>query len=175
MANQNGLAGWNVLQHGNRFMGKLAALLAGLFCFFPVSVYPGLFPFLVIVHRLTALLASRRGGMAKPFRGLIWGARLHFQSNRFISGCAQQDFRLMEFLLVGIVDALALVKNTTTRSIAKTKLIERLEGRYISQINLPASKTSPAMKKLEYRQEWLDGKIPDNIPEIQYSRNTILC
>ena len=112
--------------------------------------------------------------MAKPFRGLIWGAQLHFQSNRFISNCAQQDFRLMEFLLVGIVDALALVKNTTTRSIAKTKLIERLEGRYISQINLPASKTSPAMKKLEYRQEWLDGKIPDNIPEIQYCVESLL-
>ena len=40
--------------------------------------------------------------MAKPFRGLIFGARLHFESNRFISSCAQQDFRLMEFLLVGL-------------------------------------------------------------------------
>ncbi|WP_417084829.1 ATP-binding protein [Evtepia gabavorous] len=75
---------------------------------------------------------------------------------------------------ITIVDALALVKNTTTRSIAKTKLIERLDGRYISQINLPSSKTSPAMKKLEYRQEWLDGKIPDNIPDIQYCVESLL-
>ena len=30
------------------------------------------------------------------------------------------------------------------------------------------------MKKLEYRQEWLDGKIPDNIPDIQYCVESLL-
>ena len=66
MAYQNGLAGRDMLQHGNGFMGKLAALYAGFFRPFPVAVYPRLFLFLVIVHKTTALLAPRLGGALMP-------------------------------------------------------------------------------------------------------------
>ena len=47
MAYQNGLAGWDVLKHGNGFMGELSALLSCLFRFFAVAVNPGLFSFLM--------------------------------------------------------------------------------------------------------------------------------
>ena len=51
MVYQNGLAGRDMLQYGNGFMGKLAALCAGFFRFLPITVYPRLLLFLVIVHK----------------------------------------------------------------------------------------------------------------------------
>lgn len=50
-------------------------------------------------------------------------------------------------------DALSVVKQTTSRGVAKDKLIERLEGKNILQSKLPISSTSAGKQKETYRQQ----------------------
>ena len=102
MVCQNGLSGRDMLQHGNGFMGKLAAPCAGFFRPFPIAVYPRLFLFLVIVHKTTALLALRRGGALMPLGRLILLAGFHLERDNLVASCTNQDFGMAELLLVGL-------------------------------------------------------------------------
>lgn len=71
-------------------------------------------------------------------------------------------------------DTLMLVRGTTSRGVAKSKLIERLEGKVIAQKSIPASNTTAAKKKTAYRQQWLSETIPDTIEDINYCLEAIL-
>ena len=73
-----------------------------------------------------------------------------------------------------ISDALFLVQKTTSRGIAKDRLIERLEGKYIEQVKVPASKSVAAKKRVKYKQYWLTETMPDVIEDIGYCVDSIL-
>lgn len=73
-----------------------------------------------------------------------------------------------------ISDVLTLVKGTTSRGVAKDRLIERLEGKTVQQIKLPTLSTTAAKKKSEYHQHWLTETMPDVIEEIGYCVDSIL-
>ena len=102
MVCQNGLSGRDMLQHGNGFMGKLAALCACFFRFLPIAVYPRLLLFLVIVHKTTALLAPRLGGAVMTLGRLVLLAGFHPERDNLVASCANQDFGMVEFLLIGL-------------------------------------------------------------------------
>lgn len=72
-------------------------------------------------------------------------------------------------------DAISLVKSTTSRGVAKGKLIERLEGKVIPQNRLPSSATSAGVKKECYRQQWLTGSIPETIEDVGYCIDALFC
>lgn len=71
-------------------------------------------------------------------------------------------------------DALSVVKQTTSRGVAKNKLVERLEGKNISQSKLPISSTSAGKKKETYRQQWLMESISMPIENIGYCVEALL-
>ena len=71
-------------------------------------------------------------------------------------------------------DALSVVKQTTSRGVAKDKLIERLEGKNILQSKLPISSTSAGKQKETYRQQWLTESISMPIENIGYCVEAIL-
>ena len=73
-----------------------------------------------------------------------------------------------------ISDAVDLVKATTARGVAKDRLINRFEGKFVEQKNAPALTTTPAKKKGEYRQQWLTESIPDKIGDIGYCVESLL-
>ena len=75
---------------------------------------------------------------------------------------------------INISDAVDLVKSTTTRSVAKGRLIDRLEGKFVEQKNAPTLTAIPAKKKSEYRQQWLSETIPDKIGDIGYCVESLL-
>ncbi len=72
-------------------------------------------------------------------------------------------------------DAISLVKSTTSRGVAKGKLIERLEEKVIPQNRLPSSATSAGVKKECYRQQWLTGSIPETIEDVGYCIDALFC
>ena len=74
-----------------------------------------------------------------------------------------------------ISDALLLIKGTTNRGIAKDKLIERLEGKIISQGKLPVSSTSAGKQKEAYRQQWLAESISEPIENVGYCIEALFC
>lgn len=71
-------------------------------------------------------------------------------------------------------DALSVVKQTTSRGVAKDKLIERLEGKNILQSKLPISSTSAGKQKETYRQQWLTESISMPIENIGYCVEALL-
>ena len=71
-------------------------------------------------------------------------------------------------------DALSVVKQTTSRGVAKDKLIERLEGKNILQSKLPISSTSAGKQKETYRQQWLTESISSPIENIGYCVESLL-
>lgn len=73
-----------------------------------------------------------------------------------------------------VSDALSAVKQTTSRGIAKNKLIERLEGKNIPQGKLPISSTSAGKQKETYRQQWLTESISTPIANIGYCVEALL-
>lgn len=73
-----------------------------------------------------------------------------------------------------VSDALSAVKQTTSRGIAKNKLIERLEGKNIPQGKLPISSTSAGKQKETYRQQWLTESISTPISNIGYCVEALL-
>jgi len=73
-----------------------------------------------------------------------------------------------------ISDALSVVKQTTSRGVAKDKLIERLEGKIIPQSKLPTSSTSAGKQKEAYRQQWLTESISKPIENIGYCVEALL-
>lgn len=72
-------------------------------------------------------------------------------------------------------DAISLVKSTTSRGVAKGKLIEKLEGKVIPQNRLPSSATSAGVKKECYRQQWLTESIPETIEDVGYCIDALCC
>lgn len=72
-------------------------------------------------------------------------------------------------------DALLLIKGTTNRGIAKDKLIERLEGKIISQGKLPVSSTNAGKQKEAYRQQWLAESISEPIANVGYCIEALFC
>lgn len=72
-----------------------------------------------------------------------------------------------------ISDALTLVRETTSRGVAKDRLIDRLEGKLIGQVKVPAPNTTAAKKKIKYRQLWLTETMPDAIEDIGYCVDSI--
>lgn len=74
---------------------------------------------------------------------------------------------------VDIPAALALVQKTTSRSITKKRLIDRLKGKYIEQVKIPVSKTPSAIKKAEYQKFWLSENMPNEIKDINYCVGSI--
>lgn len=73
-----------------------------------------------------------------------------------------------------ITDAVTLVKATTSRGVAKDRLIERLEGKFVEQKNLPAPITTAAKEKDKYRQHWLTETMPDAVDDIGYCVESLL-
>lgn len=73
-----------------------------------------------------------------------------------------------------ITNAVSLVKATTTRGVAKNKLIERLEGKFIEQKNMLVQPTNAGEKKNIYRQHWLKETMPDTIENIGYCVESLL-
>ena len=71
-------------------------------------------------------------------------------------------------------DALSVVKQTTSRGVAKDKLIERLEGKNILQSKLPISSTSAGKQKETYRQQWLTESISMPVENIGYCVEAVL-
>lgn len=71
-------------------------------------------------------------------------------------------------------EALSIVKQTTNRSVAKTKLIERLEGKRIFPDKLPISATRAGKQKEYYRQQWLAESITMPIAHIGYCVEALL-
>lgn len=69
---------------------------------------------------------------------------------------------------------MTLVKATTTRGVVKSRLIERLEGKFVEQKIIPALTTSAAKKKDQYRQHWLAQTMPDTIKDIGYCVESLL-
>ncbi len=67
-----------------------------------------------------------------------------------------------------ITDAIALVKSTTSRGIAKDRLLERLDGRMIPQKNSPVLNGQVAKQKEKYHQCWLAENMPDIIDNVGY-------
>lgn len=72
-----------------------------------------------------------------------------------------------------ISDILTLVRETTSRGVAKDRLIERLEGRTVGQVKVPAPNTAAAKKKAQYQQHWLAETMPDVIEDIGYCVDSI--
>ena len=71
-------------------------------------------------------------------------------------------------------DALAEVRKTTSRGIAKDKLIERLEGKTILQSKLPTSSTNAGKQKETYRQQWLLEAISMPLENVGYCIEALL-
>ena len=73
-----------------------------------------------------------------------------------------------------ISDTLTLVRETTSRGVAKDRLLDRLEGKFIEQVNIPVSNTIAAKKKVQYYQYWLAETMPDIIEDIGYCMDSVL-
>ena len=71
-------------------------------------------------------------------------------------------------------DAISIVSRTTNRAQGKSKLIERLEGKYINQNELPKTTTHPGKQKETYRQKWLTESISIPIENIGYCIDALL-
>jgi len=72
-------------------------------------------------------------------------------------------------------DALLLIEGTTSRGVAKDKLIERLGGKNISQSKLPVSSTSAGKQKETYRQQWLTESISVPVTNVGYCIDAFFC
>lgn len=73
-----------------------------------------------------------------------------------------------------ISDTLTLVRETTSRGVAKDRLLNRLEEKFIEQVNIPSSNTVAAKKKARYYQYWLTETMPDIIEDIGYCMDSVL-
>lgn len=67
---------------------------------------------------------------------------------------------------VSISDAILLVNKSFARGTAKDKLIERLEGKFISPRKLPAKTSDVAQKREVFRKSWLAENLPEEIEDI---------
>lgn len=75
---------------------------------------------------------------------------------------------------MNVSEVLSVVKQTTTRSAAKNKLINRLEGKNIPQCTLPIPSTYAGAQKESYRHQWLTESISEPIENIAYCVDAIL-
>ena len=73
-----------------------------------------------------------------------------------------------------ISEVLQAIESTPARGIAKTKLIDRLNGKTIEQKKLPTAKTTASIMKNKYREQWIKEIIPDTIENISYCLQSIL-
>lgn len=71
-------------------------------------------------------------------------------------------------------DVLSIVKQTTSRGVAKCKLIERLEGKSILREKMPISTTNAGKQKEKYRQQWLTESVTMPIAQIGYCIEALL-
>ena len=71
-------------------------------------------------------------------------------------------------------DAISIVNRTTNRAQGKSRLIERLEGKYITKSELPKTTTHPGKQKETYRLEWLSESISIPTENIGYCIDALL-
>lgn len=72
-------------------------------------------------------------------------------------------------------EVISLIRDTTSRGVVKSKLIERLEGKIVPQTSLPSSTTSAGKKKEWYRQQWLNESVPEAIEDVGYCIDALRC
>lgn len=93
-----------------------------------------------------------------------------------ICSCSSANYPVYFFLnqaQTAISDILALVRSTTSRGVAKSKLVERLEGKHIKQSKRPSLTTTASTQKNTYREGWLSETLPDVIENIGYCIESI--
>lgn len=73
-----------------------------------------------------------------------------------------------------IAEIIQIVEGTTTRSVGKTKLLERLNGKTIENKRPPAPISDAAKNKNMYREQWLTEKMPDRIVHMNYYLQSVL-
>ena len=73
-----------------------------------------------------------------------------------------------------ISDAINFIKKSTTRGNMKSKLIERLEGKYISVRKMPKKDTEASEKRKMYRDYWISEKMPFEIDDLYRCIDAIL-
>ncbi len=75
---------------------------------------------------------------------------------------------------VALTNVINLIKDTTSRGVAKNRLIERLEGKLVDRKIITKLTTRAAKKKEEYRQCWLTESMPDTIEHLGYCTESLL-
>lgn len=71
-------------------------------------------------------------------------------------------------------EGVQILDSTTSREITKKKLIERLNGREISQLQFNDSGTNASVKKGKYRKMWIDGNVLIEADELGYCISALL-
>ena len=74
-----------------------------------------------------------------------------------------------------ISSVLEMIREIPSRSTAKTKLIERLEGKRIEQSVLPDVETAASTEKRQYRSKWLNESIDLNQVDLNRCIQAFLC
>ena len=67
-----------------------------------------------------------------------------------------------------ISNAIKAVEDTTSRGVAKHKLLERLNGKMVPMVKISSSETTSSIMKTEFRKAWLQEKINVKEEELKY-------
>lgn len=69
-----------------------------------------------------------------------------------------------------------MIENTTSRGVAKKRLLERVRDKKIIPLNsIPSTSTCTGIEKERYRQQWLTESIPEVIENIGYCIYALGC
>ena len=67
-----------------------------------------------------------------------------------------------------VSNAIKAVEDTTSRGVAKQRLLDRLNGKMIPVVKLPSSETPTSKMKAEFRKAWLQESITVNKEKLMY-------
>ena len=73
-----------------------------------------------------------------------------------------------------IENAIKTVEDTTSRGVAKQKLLERLNGRMMPIAKISASGTEASKKRASFREAWLQEKVNVNNQELAYCMTALM-
>lgn len=73
-----------------------------------------------------------------------------------------------------ISNAIKAVEDTTSRGVAKHKLLERLNGKMLPVVKISTSETTSSKMKTEFRKAWLQEKIKVNNEELMYCMEALM-